>query len=86
MNPLLRRRLPIISTLAVVLVGLALILLGHWRRGAFVIGLAALLGTALRITIPEQDVGVLAVRSKQFDLTFLLLAAAVFLGLSLLAG
>lgn len=86
MNPLLRRRLPIIIVLVIVLVGLGLIFLGHWRRGSVVIGVAALVGSGLRVGIPERDVGVLAVRSKQFDIGFLVTIAAVFIGLAVFAS
>lgn len=85
MNPLLRRRLPIIIVLVIVLVGLGLFFLGHWRRGAVVVGVAAIIGSGLRIGIPERDVGVLAVRSKQFDIGFLIALAAVFIGLAVFA-
>lgn len=86
MNPLLRRRLPIIVVLSVVLFGLVLFFLGHWRRGSVVIGAAAVIGSALRIWIPERDVGVLAVRSKKFDIGFLLALAALFIGLAVHSG
>lgn len=85
MNPLLRRRLPIIIVLVIVLVGLGLIFLDHWRRGSVVIGVAALVGAGLRVGIPERDVGVLAVRSKGFDIGFLVTVAVVFIGLAVFA-
>jgi hypothetical protein len=60
--------------------GLAMVAFGPWRRGMSVVGVALLLASALRLVTPEQEAGMLRVRSRWFDVTVL---AAV--GLSLLA-
>ncbi|MBU3061625.1 DUF3017 domain-containing protein [Nocardia sp. NEAU-G5] len=39
----------------------------RWRRGALFIGGAPLLAAVLRLVLPEARVGLLAVRSRPFD-------------------
>ena len=66
------KELPILAVLAVVGVGLAFAALGHWRAGAFLIGLALLLAAGLRLTLRERQAGFLVVRSRGFDAAVLL--------------
>lgn len=82
----LRRRLPIAIVLVIVVAGLVLCAFAYWRRGSTLLGGAAVVGAVLRMVVPESDVGVLAVRSRAFDVTFLLLIAAVFAGLVLFSA
>ncbi|MFI5777273.1 DUF3017 domain-containing protein [Nocardia sp. NPDC051570] len=63
----LRTNLPILLVVAVLVVAAVLLAQDRWRRGAFVIGGATLLAAALRLCLPTLRVGVLAVRSKPFD-------------------
>lgn len=63
---------PLLIVLAVVLVGLTLVAMGYWRRGSALIGAALCLGAVQRAVLPKQSVGLLQVRSKPFDVTFLL--------------
>lgn len=84
MTDRLRRRLPITIVLLIVVAGLILCSLAYWRRGSTLLGGAAVVGAVLRMVVRESDVGVLAVRSRPFDVTFLLLIAALFAGLVLL--
>ena len=51
---------------------------GHWRRGAAVLAGAAAVGAVLRLVTPEGSIGPLGVRSRAFDVTFLLALAALF--------
>lgn len=81
----LRRRLPIAIVLLIVVAGLILCSLAYWRRGSTLLGGAAGVAAVLRVVVPESDVGVLAVRSRAFDVTFLLLIAALFAGLVLVS-
>ena len=66
------KELPILGVLAVVAAGLAAAALGHWRAGAFLIGLALLLAAGLRLTLRERQAGFLVVRSRGFDAAVLL--------------
>jgi hypothetical protein len=68
--------------LLVVLVGLGLVAMGHWRRGIVVVGGSFLISAALRSVVPEDQKGLLAVRSRGFDVawTTLLGGALVVLG------
>lgn len=73
-----RRALPITVVLVIALAGLLLVALAHWRRGSALLGVAALIGAGLRAFMPDSAVGVLAVRSRGFDVTFMLALAAGF--------
>jgi len=42
----------------------------YWRRATFLLGLALLWLTVVRLTCDSRRVGVLAVRSRRFDATF----------------
>ena len=66
------KELPILAVLAVVAVGLGFAGLGHWRVGAFLIGLGLLLAAGLRLTLRERQAGFLVVRSRGFDAAVLL--------------
>ena len=56
------------ATVAVIaLVGLGLVLTQHWRRGAVLLGVALLVAAALRMTVPAERVGLLAIRGKAVD-------------------
>lgn len=72
------RALPITVVLALVVIGLLLVATDHWRRGAATFAVAATVAAALRLFLPVARVGVLAVRSRAFDVAFLLLLAAAF--------
>ena len=50
--------------------GLILVALGHWRRGAAVLGVAAWAGAVLRLTVPDAAIGPLGVRGRLFDVVF----------------
>ncbi len=53
--------------LAVMVVGAGVVATSHWRKGAAIIGLALGLGTAIRLFLPKRVAGLLAVRSRWFD-------------------
>jgi hypothetical protein len=66
------------GVLLAVLVGLAAVSQGYWRRGLSLIGLALVIAGVLRGLLPVRRVGLLAVRSRPFD-TLLLLGAGIAL-------
>jgi hypothetical protein len=65
------RQLPLVAVLAVVGIGLALVVVEHWRRGLTVMGLALVGAGLLRLLLPERRVGFLAVRSRPVDVVLL---------------
>ncbi len=66
------REAPIMAVLAAVGAGLVLVVLGHWRAGSYVVGLALLLAAGLRLSLPPQQAGLLVVRSRGLDGALLL--------------
>lgn len=62
---------PLASVLAGVVVGLGIVFLGHWRAGSTLVGVAITLGGLLRL-MPQQRVGLLAVRNRALDSLVLL--------------
>lgn len=57
---------PLAIVLAGVATGLIIVATSHWRLGSTVIGAAITLGGMLRL-LPQQRVGLLAVRNKVLD-------------------
>ncbi|MDT4936483.1 MAG: hypothetical protein QOG80_154 [Pseudonocardiales bacterium] len=65
----LRAQAPFLTVVAIV-VGVVIYLTiqpGHWRRATAVIGLAMLWGAFLRLVLPAQHAGLLAVRGRYWD-------------------
>lgn len=77
------RELPTLAVLGVVAGGLVVGALLDWRTGASVIGLALLLGAALRLTLSPRRAGLLVVRTRPFDATVLLVLGFAVVGLAL---
>jgi multisubunit Na+/H+ antiporter MnhB subunit len=67
----LRSRLPVYAPLTLVLViaavGMARVLTQHWREGAALLGGALLVAAVLRVLLPVDRVGLLAIRSRAVD-------------------
>ncbi|WP_188986462.1 DUF3017 domain-containing protein [Saccharopolyspora thermophila] len=67
-----RSRLPVHVPFALVgavgLIGLLLVAMQHWRRGAVMLGVALLLAAFLRVVVPQERAGLLAIRSRVVDL------------------
>jgi hypothetical protein len=59
--------LPAALVAAIALVGMGLVLTQHWRRGAVLLGVALLVAAALRLAVPAERVGLLAIRGKAVD-------------------
>ena len=64
-------QLPAVAVLLVAALGLLLSAAVDWQVGAFVLGLALLLGAGLRLALPTAQLGWLAVRSRGLDATLL---------------
>ncbi|WP_067819287.1 DUF3017 domain-containing protein [Nocardia inohanensis] len=56
---------------AVLVVAVVFLAWDRWRRGTFFFGGATLLAAALRMVLPAERVGLLAVRGKTFDVIWL---------------
>ena len=80
-----RPHLPMLGVLLVIVVAAALVIVDRWRRGAIVFGIGTLIAGACRLCLPEEQVGLLAVRSRAFDSAALLAigTAIVLLGASI---
>jgi len=72
--------------ISVVLLGIALSMIfvatDHFRRGSLVLAVSVVLATFLRLFLPENQAGMLAVRSKSVDVAIL---AVLGVGLAIFA-
>lgn len=75
---------PLAVVLAGVAAGLAWVALSHWKRGSFTIGATFLVATLLRSVLPEDRVGLLAVRNRWLDVLCYVLLGAGIVTLSLI--
>jgi Protein of unknown function (DUF3017) len=64
----LARCAPFAMVLAIVLAGAGLILVYHWRIGSGLIGGALLFAAALRLLLPERQLGLIALRGRLTDM------------------
>ncbi|MDA2990341.1 MAG: DUF3017 domain-containing protein [Actinomycetota bacterium] len=64
---MIRAQWPIVTVAAIFAVALVLVAAGFWRRGAFLIGIGVGVAAGLRLLLPEDRAGLLAVRSKSLD-------------------
>lgn len=81
----MRRQIPVLVVVGVIVAAVVLVLADRWRRGAFVFGIAVLVAAGLRLLLTEDRVGILAVRSRAFDTFSLALVggAVVWLAVSI---
>jgi hypothetical protein len=56
-----------VAVLAVAAVGLLRIATAHWREGSVLLGGALLLAAVLRVVLPADRAGLLAIRSRALD-------------------
>jgi hypothetical protein len=67
----LRSRLPVYAPMTFVLLiagaGMLRVLTQHWREGAVLLGGALVVAAALRLLLPTDRVGLLAIRSRPID-------------------
>jgi DUF3017 family protein len=59
--------LPVAAVFTVVAVGMVRVLTQHWREGAALLGGALLLAALLRVLLPPDRAGLLAIRSRPVD-------------------
>lgn len=72
-----RSHLPMVVVTLVVIAAVVLVLADRWRKGALVFGVATLIAGGFRLLLPEARVGLLAVRSRTFDVAALGTVGAV---------
>ncbi len=73
-----RRQWPVLTVAGIGLVAAVLVAAGFWRRGALLIGIGVGVAAILRLLLPEDRVGVLAVRGRTLDVaTMATVCAAV---------
>ncbi|WP_084529839.1 DUF3017 domain-containing protein [Nocardia crassostreae] len=77
-----RDNLPIILIALVMIVAVVFLAWDRWRRGTYIFGGATLLAAAFRMLLPTEKVGVLAVRSKGFDVAWLTALGATIIALA----
>jgi hypothetical protein len=79
----LRARLPLHAgltlVLLVVVVGLVRVATQHWRQGALLIGAGLLVAALLRAVLPDDRIGLLAVRSRVIDVVCYAVFGAVMI-------
>jgi hypothetical protein len=62
-----RRQWPVLTVAGIGLIAAILVAAGFWRRGALMIGIGVGVAAILRLLLPEDRVGVLAVRGRTLD-------------------
>ncbi|HWD78945.1 MAG TPA: DUF3017 domain-containing protein [Kribbella sp.] len=79
-----RSQWPLALSLLVALTGLVVIWFYNWRNGVLVFAGSVGLAAVLRATLSDTTAGLLHVRSRMFDITFLLLTAVAIAVLGLI--
>lgn len=74
---------PVAVVAAAIAFGLVIVALDHWRAGSTVLASAAAAGALFRLVLPTRAAGVLAVRSRPFDVATYLAMAALLGGMAL---
>lgn len=77
-----RLNLPLLAVTVVIALAVVLVVADRWRRGAFVFGGATILAGLLRWILEDDQVGVLSVRSKGFDVAALLVVGGMIVALA----
>ena len=62
-----RAQWPILTVAAIFLLAMVLVAAGFWRRGALLIGIGVGVAAGLRLLLPEDQAGLLVVRTKRRD-------------------
>jgi hypothetical protein len=74
----LRTQWPIVVVGLIFVAAFILVAAGYWRRGALLLGIAVGVAAVLRLALPDDRAGLLAVRTKSIDfLTTASVGAAV---------
>ncbi|EFQ81914.1 hypothetical protein HMPREF0063_12926 [Aeromicrobium marinum DSM 15272] len=71
-----------LAQLAVVVVGLVLVALDHWRLGTAMVGTAFCLGAVARVVVPVNHTGMLRVRGRTFDALWMLTLGVALIALA----
>jgi len=79
----LRRQWPILTVLSMIVVALVFVAADRFRVGSVLLALAVVYAVALRAALPDDVVGLLAVRSRRVDLIVLGVMAASLMILAL---
>ncbi|MCL2652862.1 MAG: DUF3017 domain-containing protein [Propionibacteriaceae bacterium] len=82
----LYRQWPLLLVLFCFAMGVLLIIADHWRRGSMVIGGAMGLAGLMRLVLPEDIVGLLALRGRFWDAAVMGLAGLAIIVLSLVVA
>jgi Protein of unknown function (DUF3017) len=61
------RQWPILMPFLIFVAAFVLVIAGYWRRGALVLAIGVGVAAALRLTLPDDRAGLLAVRSRAID-------------------
>lgn len=69
-NPRIKRQLAFLAVMLIVAVGILRIIEYHWRQGTALIGIALLVAAVLRLVLPAERAGLLAVRTRKIDALF----------------
>ena len=66
---------PLVAVVGVLLGGVVVALLGHWRAAAMIVAGSLLLGAALRLVLPRRMAGLLVIRRRWIDVTVMAVLA-----------
>jgi hypothetical protein len=69
--------------LMMITIGLVAVSQDYWRRGLLVVGSALVAAGVLRLVLPTRAAGLLAVRSRVFDVVMLVVLGFAVVGLTL---
>jgi hypothetical protein len=58
---------PILMPFVIFIAAFGLVIAGYWRRGALVLAIGVGVAAALRLALPDDRAGLLAVRSRMID-------------------
>ena len=65
------RQVPYACVLCGVAIGLAVVAVGHFKKGSLLVGAAVLFGALARLVLPAGQVGLLATRKRAIDVLIL---------------
>ena len=71
-----------LAVLAIAAVGLIVVATGHWRVGVDVLAGSLLCAAIARAVLPNDEAGMLEVRSKPLDVTLLIVVGGVLIWLA----
>jgi hypothetical protein len=79
-----RNEWPLVLSLLVAATGLVVLTFYNWRNGVLIFAGSVVLAGLLRATLTDTSAGLLHVRGRMFDTTFLLAAGAAIATLGLI--